>query len=158
MHNLNRGIEMAKSAGLGIITIMGDLFLSYAHIYMEEWDLARQISYSLEKQARRRSMHLVQTMSRIIQSITESKIGIRSVSIEQLQSNLDSLADIKDPYIELRTLIRLINAKQECGLDTISDTERVHEILDFFEINAHPEYILKAVLEFRQKLFKLISL
>ena len=158
MHNLNRGIEMAKSAGLGIITIMGDLFLSYAHIYLEEWDEARQISYSLEKQARRRSMHLVQTMSRIIQSITESKIGIRCVSIEQLQSNLDSLADIKDPYIELRTLIRLINAKQECGLDTVSDTERVHEILDFFEKNAHPEFILKAVLEFRQKLLKLISL
>jgi hypothetical protein len=97
-------------------------------------------------------------MSRIIQGISESKIGIRSVSIEQLQSNLDSLADIKDPYIELRTLIRLINTKQECGLDTLLETERVHEILDFFEKNAHPEYILKAVHEFRQKLLYLISL
>jgi len=158
MHNLNRGIDIAKSTGLGIITIMGDLFLSYAHIYMEEWDLARQISYSLEKQARKRSMLLVQTMSQVTQGISESIIGIRSVSIEQLQSTLDTLADIEDPFIELRTLIRLIKAKQECGLDTILDTERVYEILDFFEKNAYPEYILQEVLEFRQKLLKLISL
>jgi hypothetical protein len=103
-------------------------------------------------------MLLVQTMSQVIQGISESQIGIKSVSIEQLQSTLDTLADIKDPYIELRTLIRLIKAKQVCGLDTISDTERVHEILDFFEKNAHPEYILKAVHEFRQKLLYLISL
>lgn len=158
MHNLIRGIDLAKSTGLGIITIMGNLFLSYAHIYLEEWELARQISSSLEKQAHRRSMFLVQAMSQITQGISESKIGVRSVSIEQLQSTLDTYADIEYPFIELRTLIRLIKAKQQSGLDTNEDTERVNEILDYFERNAYPEYILQAVLEFRQKQLKLISL
>jgi DNA-binding SARP family transcriptional activator len=158
MHNLIRGIDIAKSTGLGIITIMGNLFLSYAHIYLEEWDLARQISSSLEKQAHRRSMYLVQVMSQITQGISESKIGITSVSIEQLQSTLDTFADIEYPYIELRTLIRLIKVKQQSGLDTNADTERVNEILNYFENNAYPEYILQSVLEFRQKQLKLISL
>jgi tetratricopeptide (TPR) repeat protein len=158
MQNLNHGIDSASSTGLGIITIMGNLFLSYAYIYLEEWDLARQISFALENKARNRSILLVQTMSQITQNISESKIGSKNVSIEQIQSNLDTVADLDYPIIELRTLIRLIKSKQECNLDTVSETKQVYEILEYFEKNAYPEYIRKAVQEFRQKLLKFISL
>jgi len=157
MQNLTHGIDSASSSGLGIITIMGNLFLSYAYIYLEEWDLARQISFTLENMARKRSILLVQTMSQITQSISESKIGSKNVSIEQLQSSLDTVADLGYPIIELKTLIRLIKSKQECSLDTVSETKQVYDILEYFEKNAYPEYIYQAVQEFRQKLLKLIS-
>lgn len=157
MENLNRGIELAKSTGLDIITIMGHLFLSYAYIFLEDWDLAFQLASSLEKQAHTRSLFLIQTMSQINRGISESKIGDKKVSIEKLKSTIERLVDIDYPFIELRTLIRMINMKNETGLNTAKETKRVYEILGNFEENAHPEQILQATRNFRQMLIKFSS-
>jgi tetratricopeptide (TPR) repeat protein len=157
MENLCRGIEIANSTGLGIISIMGNLFLSYAYIYLEEWDLAGQIASSNEKLARSRSLQLVQTMSQINQGISESRIGNKKASIEQLQSTLEMLDEIDYPFIELRTLIRMIKTKKEGSFDASSEIGRVHEILNHIENNAHPEQVIQAARNFRQMLIKFSS-
>lgn len=158
MDNLNRGINFAKSTGLGIITIMGYLFLSYAYIFLEDWEQAFRIASSLEKKAHTRSLFLIQTMSKINRGISESKIGNKRVSIEQLHSTLEILGEIEYPFIELRTLIRMIKTKKEAGINAALETKRVYEILGNMEENAHPEQVLQATHNFRQMLIKFSSL
>ncbi len=157
MENLIRGIQLAKSTGLGIVAIMGNLFLSYAYIFLEEWDLAGQIAAANEKLARSRSLQLIQTMSQINRGISESRIGNKKASIQQLQSILKMLNDIDYPFVELRTLIRLVETKRESGLDASSEIGRVHEILGHIEKNAQPEQLFQATQNFRQKLIKFSS-
>ncbi|MES0359312.1 MAG: hypothetical protein ABUK20_00230, partial [Anaerolineales bacterium] len=157
MKNLNNGIDVARSSGLGIIEILGIQFLCYANIYLEEWELARQITYPLESEARKRSLSLVQVMSQISRGISESKIGNKYDSIEQLQLTVDAVAEIEQPFIELRTLIRLIKTKQAGGFDTDLDTQRVYEILDNIELNVQPDNLHQAVLDFRVKQINFIS-
>jgi len=70
---------------------------------------------------------------------------------------VDMISEIEYPVIELRTLIRLIQAKQLCGQETNTQIQRVNEILDCLEQNAHPEEISQAVFEFRQKMLNPIS-
>lgn len=157
MQNLQRGIDLAKSGGLGIIEILGNQFLCYASTYLGDWEQVRQIAYPLERQARKRSMPLVQVMSQVTQGILESVIGKTSISIEQLQMSVDTIYELEYPIIELRTLIRLIQAKQAYGQETNAQVQRVYEILDCLEQNAHPEEISQVLIEFRQKLLKPIS-
>jgi DNA-binding SARP family transcriptional activator len=157
MDNLKKGIDAAQSSGLGIIEILGIQFLCYAYIYLEEWELVRQTAYSLEREARKRSLSLVQVMSQISRGISESKIGNKYDSIEQLQLTVDAVAEIDQPFIELRTLIRLIKTKQAGGYDTDQDTQRVYEILDHIELNAQPDNLHQAVLDFRKKQINIIS-
>ena len=158
MKNLNNGIAVAKASGLGIIEILGNQFLCYAYIFLEDWERVRQTAYPLESQARRRSLTLVQIMSQVARGISESKIGNKYDSIEQLQLTVDAVAEIGQPFIELRTLIRLIKTKQAGGLDTHQDIQRVHHLLDKIEQNAHPDILLQVALDFRKKQINFISL
>ncbi len=157
MKNLKNGIDVAQASGLGIIEILGIQFLCYAYIYLEEWELVRQTAYPLERQARKRSLSLVQIMSQISRGISESKIGNKYDSIEQLQLTVDAVAEIEQPFIELRTLIRLIKTKHAGGFDTDPDIQRAYEILDKIEQNAHTDNLHQAVLEFRKKHINIIS-
>jgi hypothetical protein len=96
-------------------------------------------------------------MSQVSRGISESKIGKQYDSIEQLQLTVDAVAEIEQPFIELRTLIRLIKTKQAGGFDTDLDTQRVYEILDNIELNVQPDNLHQAVLDFRVKQINFIS-
>jgi len=70
---------------------------------------------------------------------------------------VDAVAEIGQPFIELRTLIRLIKTKQAGGFDTDPDIQRANKILDKIERNAHPDNLHQAVLDFRKKQINIIS-
>jgi DNA-binding SARP family transcriptional activator len=157
MVNLHRGIDLAQSTGLGIVEIRGLQFLSYSYIYLNEWQLALQVSEKLERQASRRSMPLVRVLARFIGGIAESNLSEQQDIVEQLQLTLDALGDIEQPFIELRALMQMVRAKKASGLDPKLDIQRVNEILVNCESNAHPEQIRQAFLDYRKMVLNLIS-
>jgi DNA-binding SARP family transcriptional activator len=157
MVNLHRGIDLAQSTGLGVVEIRGLQFLSYAYIYLNEWELALKVAEQLESQANRRSMPLVLVISRFIGGIARQNLGHQQDILEHLQSILNSLEYIGQPFIEVRILTQLVRVKKALELDPASDISKTKEILAFCEPNAHPEIVKKTFLEYKKSILSQIS-
>jgi predicted ATPase len=150
MANLLRGIESAKKGGLGITEIQGNQFLCYAYIFMQDWERARQVARKLERQARKRSMLLIQVLSQVTQAIADARLGNSEISLDQLQFCADSLAEIGYPNVEVRTLLQLTKLKQSIGQNTDIHIHRIEEILQKFAQNDQPKEIHQAAINFNK--------
>jgi len=157
MVNLHRGIDLAQTTGLGVVEIRGLQFLSYSYLYMHEWDLALKVAEQLESLASKRSMPLVRIIARYIGGIARFNLGHQQDILEHLQLILNSLEDIGQPFIELRTLVHLIRIKQSSNLDPGLDIRRAKEILATCEPHAHPEIINQAFLDYKKSVLSQIS-
>jgi tetratricopeptide (TPR) repeat protein len=154
MANLQTGIELSKKGGLGIIEIQGNQFLCYAQTYMQEWEQARQTAYLLERQARKRSMLLIQVLSEVNQAMSEAKLGKSDISLDQLQFTANLLAEIGYPIVELRTLLQLTILKRALGINPETEVLRIHKILERFDKNEKPKQIHAAVNSFKSMIME----
>jgi DNA-binding SARP family transcriptional activator len=157
LENLHRGIELAQSAGLGIVEIRGLQFLSYSYISLKEWNLALQVSEKLSRQASKRSLPLVRVLARFIGGIAESNLDQKHGWIEQLQFILNALDDIEQPFITIRVLTQLVRIKKAYGLDADPDLHRIKDILTACESDARPKLIKQEFLEYRKSVLELLS-
>jgi len=157
MVNLHRGIDLAQSAGFGIVEIWGMQFLSYAHIFREEWELSQQVTLKLEHMARIRTLPMVGLVAKFLGSIANRNHLIPEEDIEQLEYSLSMLGDADQPYIALRILIHLVRLKKHSGYDTEQEIYRINTILNRCEELAYPTNIQEAFQIYRSKVEDMVS-
>jgi len=157
MENLHRGIDLAQSAGFGMVEIRGMQFLSYAHISREEWELTRQITLQLERMARIRTLPMVGILAKFLGSIANRKHFNPGQDIEQLEYSLSILGDVDQPYIALRILIHLVRIKKHSGYDTEREIFRINSILNRCEELAYPKNIQETFQIYRSKVEEMVS-
>jgi hypothetical protein len=158
MVNLHRGIDLARSTGLGVVEIRGLQFLSYSYLFLHEWGLALKVAEQLENQANKRSMPLVREIARYVGGIARSNLGRQQDILEHMQLILTSLEEIGQPFIEIRTLVHLIRIKRSLKLDPGPDIRRAKEILAKCEDYAHPAIVNQAFLDFKKSVLNQISI
>lgn len=157
MVNLHRGIDLAQSAGIGMVEIRGLQFLSYAHLSREEWDLTRQVTLQLEHMARVRTLPLVGLVAKFLGGIANQNLSNPKEDIEQLEYLLSMLGDVDQPYIALRILLHLVRLKEHSGFDTKREIVQITSILNQCEELAYPTNIQAAFQIFRNKVETMIS-
>lgn len=157
MANLHRGIDFARSTGLGLVEIRGLQFLSYSYIYLGDWKLALDLSEKLETQANRRAMPMVRILARYIGGVARFNLGTQQDIVGHLQQIVALLKDFGQPFVEMRALLQLIKVKKVYQVDPSSDIQRVREILVLFEKNPLPETIKEPFFEYKKKVLKQIE-
>jgi predicted ATPase len=152
MHNLHRGKDMAQSGGLEIITMVGDLFLCYAHADLGEWGQVRQIAHPLERKSRKRSLQVIRIMSLIVLGMLEMNTGDQQESLTYLQQAQDNSIELHDPLLELRSVIPITKILNQSGRETKINIQRINEIIEQLECNAQVEPVCSAMLAFKNNL------
>jgi hypothetical protein len=152
MHNLHRGKDMAQSGGLEIISMVGDLFLCYAHADLGEWGQVRQIAHPLERKSRKRSLQVIRIMSLIVLGMLEMNTGDQQESLTYLQQAQDNSIELHDPLLELRSVIPITKILNQSGRETKINIQRINEIIEQLECNAQVEPVCSAMLAFKNNL------
>jgi len=157
MINLHRGIELARSAGFGMVEIRGMQFLSYAHASRKEWQLTQKITDELAQMARIRGLPMVGILAKIFIGIGELDKSNPKSSLDQLDFLLKMLGDEDQPYIAIRMLIQKFMLKKRSGIDPLPEVIQIHEIFDRCEKMAYPEKIQAAFQRYKAGIMHLIS-
>lgn len=149
MHNLHRGIDIAHSGGLEIVSLIGNLFLCYAHASLGEWGQVRQIANSLKVQTQKRALRVIQVMNWINLGMLEMNSGNQDKAKAFLGRATKTAAQFNDPFLEIRSLMPLINVSRSNTSESQASIQRIHEITDRLEGNIQVVPLHSAFLEFR---------
>jgi tetratricopeptide (TPR) repeat protein len=154
--NLHRGIDLAKSAGFGMVEIRGLQFLSYAHVSHMEWQLTQELTEQLDRKARIRGLPMVGILAKYIGGVAEHNQKNPEAGIVQLEYLLKMLGYQDQPYITIRILIQIARWKKISNIDSSSEVTRIHEILDQCEKLANPDQIQATFQRYKKQVKSLI--
>lgn len=156
MVEIHRGIDLAQSAGFGIVEIRGMQFLGYAYAAHNDWELTNQITEQLIRTARIRSMPLVGILAKLLNITGGHHQNALDDGIDQLDYLMKMVGN-EQPYIQLRILIQKIRLMKIANLDVKQEINQVNEILEFCEKLAYPGNIQVAFQKFKNKVDLSIS-
>lgn len=141
MTNLLRGIELAESAGFGMVQIRGLLLLSNAYAIQGEMKQALKLTDQLDNLARTRYLPIIGIVSKLLRiSVTMGEMQL-DAGIEQLNYLMKLIGDLGQPYIAIRILSQLVKLEKRAGLDSTENLLRIYQLLDKCEQLAYPEKI-----------------
>ena len=158
MLNLRRGINISRSTGFGIFEIRGLQFLSYAHMYAREWELARQVTAELSHQARLRNLPLVGLMARFVGGIADHHDVEPEKQLEQNQHAIKLLDNVNRPYTMLQILQQIVHQNKLAKIESHQEISKIGEILDNCEQQAYPKIIKDTFMDYKQQLVSNLSM
>ena len=158
MTNLMRGIELAKSAGFGMVQIRGLLFLGNVYAIQGETEKTIKLTDQLDKLARVRYLPIISIVSKQLRISVSMGEMQPDAAIEQLNYLMKLIGDLGQPYIAIRILSQLVRLENFADIDSTENRLRIHQILDQCEQLAYPDQIQASFQRYKNEITSLITI
>jgi tetratricopeptide (TPR) repeat protein len=149
---LQQAVELARSAGLGVIQILAQLSQAMTYYELGEWGQAYQLATYVQEETLRRKM--IPTHLRATNLLGQIALHEDDIprALDYFEGAAHQSAGLPYPWIELDSQRMMIKALPQTGQSKRATGQRVHILLDQIGAQAQKEPVKQSFQRFRQQI------